>query len=460
MSIALLLGGAAISLSAASAPGHEVTGDVPARPNLLLFVSDDQRADHLGCAGHPFLRTPTIDRLASEGVRFENAFVTTAICAASRASLLTATREGTHGFTFGTPALSLARVREAYPRLLREVGYETGFVGKWGMRLEQGARALLLDHFHALSRTPYFKLQADGGERHLTDLTAEGAIAFLDGLDGAAPFCLTVSFHAPHAEDSDPRQYFWPRAQDGLYEECAIPPAPLSHPSDFESLPRFLRESMGRERWGWRFDATAKREAMVRGYCRMITGVDAAVARVLAALARRGLDENAVVVFTSDNGAFLGERGLAGKWLIYEESIRVPLVLFDPREDRPLRVAVEDATVLNLDIAPTLLDLAGIEVPASYQGRSLLPLLAGSAKSWRTDFLYEHRFEHPDIPASEGVRDGRWTYARYPGQRPPAEQLFDRARDPLQARNLAADPAHADVLGRLRRRCERLLAGP
>jgi arylsulfatase A-like enzyme len=433
---------------------------VGGRPNLLLFLTDDQRADHLGCAGHPFLKTPVVDRLAAEGVRFENAFVTTAICAASRASLLTATREGTHGYTFGEPPVSAELAASAYPRLLRSAGYRTGFVGKWGVRLAAGARGELFDRYRPLERTPYFKPQADGVERHLTELAADEAIAFLDEVEPATPFCLTVSFHAPHAEDSDPRQYFWPPAQDGLYETSPIPPASLSRPSDFEALPRFLRESLGRERWGWRFDSTSKREAMVRGYCRMITGVDAAVGRVLAALERLGRAGETVVLFTSDNGAFLGERGLAGKWLIYEESIRVPLVLFDPRADRERRGIVESATVLNLDLAPTLLDLAGVQAPATYQGRSLQELLDGEGAGWRRDFLYEHRFDHPTIPVSEGVRDDRWTYARYPGESPPAEQLFDRREDPLEERDLAADPDHAGVLARLRARCDELLAGP
>ena len=210
--------------------------------------------------------------------------------------------------------------------------------------------------------------------------------------------------------------------------------------------------------WGWRFDTREKQIQRTKDYARMITGVDRALGRVMDALQERGIADDTVVVFTGDNGYFLGERGLAGKWLIYEESIRVPLSVVDPRADEARRGTAQDSMVLNVDIAPTLLELAGVEVPAGYDGQSLVPLLRGERPAWRADFLVEHRFDHAEIPKSVGVRGGRWVYARYDEQEPPFEQLFDLTADPEELLDLARDPAFADVLSEQRLRCDELLA--
>ena len=226
----------------------------------------------------------------------------------------------------------------------------------------------------------------------------------------------------------------------------------------FAALPEFLQTSLGRRRWGWRFDTREKQIKRTKDYWRLITGVDRALAKVLSALDESGLADNTVIIFTSDNGYFLGERGLAGKWLIYEESIRVPLIVVDPRADAARHGAVVDSMVLNVDIAPTLLELAGLETPAGYDGRSLVPLLRGERPAWRTDFLVEHRFDHAEIPKSVGVRGERWVYARYDDQDPPFEQLFDLAADPEELLDLARDPAFVGVLAKQRDRCDELLA--
>ena len=189
----------------------------------------------------------------------------------------------------------------------------------------------------------------------------------------------------------------------------------------------------------------------------MITGVDRALARIVASLSEHGFADDTVIVFTSDNGYFLGERGLAGKWLIYEESIRVPLIVVDPKAPAERRGVRNDAMVLNVDLAPTLLDFAGATPPAGYQGTSIAPLVAGQTPEWRTDFLYEHRFDNKDIPKSQGVRGERWVYARFDEQVPVYEQLFDLRNDPHQLHNLATDAQHAKVLAEQRDRCDLLL---
>ena len=429
----------------------------PRRPNILLLVTDDQRADAMSCAGHPVLSTPRLDRLAAAGVRFTNAFVTTSICAASRATLLTSMHERRHGYTFRTPPLAAGYTELSYPRLMRQAGYRTGFVGKFGVRTEAGAAQQMFEVFKPRARRPNFVEGADGERRHFTDMIGDDAIDFL-AADDERPFCLSVSFHAPHAEDGDPRQYIWPVPDSSLFEDAEIPQPANAAPEFFEAQPEFLRRSLNRVRWRWRFDSEDKRQQMTRGYYRMIAGVDRVVGRVLDHLEERGLEEETVVIFTSDNGYFLGERGFAGKWLIHEESIRVPLVVFDPRAPSNRRGITVDPMVLNLDLAPTILDLAGVAVPGAYQGRSLSPWLQGEfVADWRTDFLYEHLFDHREIPKSSGVRQVHWSYVNYFEQSPPYEELYDLVNDPTQTRNLASDPERADVLAAMRARREHLL---
>ncbi|MFK7742961.1 MAG: sulfatase [Planctomycetota bacterium] len=426
-------------------------GGARARPNLLFVLTDDQRFDQMGCAGHPVLKTPTMDRLAAEGVRFANAYVTTAICAASRASILTGRREGHHGYTFGTPPMGRELAESSYAQVLRQDGYRTGFVGKWGMRFEKGVAKDAFDW-----RKPMGYPYRRPGKPHLTDRIAAAAIDFMQQED-ERPFCLSISFHAPHADDGSKEQYYPALDLAELYADADVAVPPLAE-SGFAALPPFLQTSLGRERWGWRFDSREKQVRRTKDYWRMITGIDRALGTITAALEASGQADNTVILFTSDNGYFLGERGLAGKWLIYEESIRVPLLVYDPRAPQSQRGRVVDAMALNIDFAPTLLELAGCDaVPAGYDGRSLVPLLAGDAPAdWRTDFLYEHLFNHKKIPPSVGVRGERFVYARYERQQPVYEQLFDLKADPEQLRNLSDDAAFAEELARMRARCSAL----
>lgn len=447
-----------LSLLFVSCPAQERPVTQEERPNLLFIITDDQRFDMMGTV-NPILQTPNMDRLAKEGVRFENAFVTTPICAASRASLLTGLVERTHRYTFGTSPLSVQFVDQSYPVLLREAGYHTGFIGKFGVNTGRGATGRMFDVFQPLSPAPYLKRQEDGSTRHLTDITADRAIEYLRSTD-QDPFALTLSFNAPHADDGDERQFIWPAAMDSLYSDLVIPDPPLSDPAFFDALPEFLKDaSLNRIRWHWRFDTPEKAQQMTRGHYRMISGVDAAIGRVLDELESLDIAENTVVVLMGDNGYFLGERGYAGKWLPYDLSIHVPLIVFDPRVSNELRGTVPTQLALNIDIAPTLLDLAGVEAPSSMQGKSLVPLLSGESPSeWRTDFFVEHLFDHPQIPKHEGVRGERFKYARYFEQIPVYEELYDLLADPMETRNLAGDSDYFEILTELRRRTDELRA--
>lgn len=427
------------------------------RPNVLFIVTDDQRFDMLGVV-NPVLETPNMDRLATEGVRFENAFVTTPICAASRASLLSGVVERTHRYTFLTPPLADGFVDNSYPKLLRDAGYHTGFVGKFGVNVEPGAKERMFDVFEAFA-APYMKEQPDGTTRHLTDITTDRAIAFLRSVDASDQFALTVSYNAPHADDGDERQYIWPQAMDAKYVDLVVPAPPLSEPSFFASLPPFLGEkSLNRVRWHWRFDTPEKTERMTKGYYRMISGVDAGIGRILRELQSQGVADNTVVILMGDNGYFLGERGYAGKWLPHELSIRVPLIVFDPR-GQGRGGAVPTESVLNIDVPPTILAYAGIEPPTSMQGKSLRPLVEGRVPTdWRHDFFVEHLFDHPEIPKHEGVRGERYKYARYFEQMPVYEELYDLVEDPIEAVNRIDDPSMMNVLQAMRRRTDDLVA--
>lgn len=194
----------------------------PLKPNIIFILTDDQRWDALGCAGNPIIQTPNMDELATNGVRFENAFVTSPICAASRASILTGLHERTHGFTFQTPPLARTHTDMSYPYRLRQAGYRTGFIGKFGVEVEKEAIGKMFDFYVPRVRTPYFK-KVDGKLRHLTEINGDEAIRFLRTCKPGQPFCMSISFNAPHAEDQDPKQYFWPPACDNLYNDINIP---------------------------------------------------------------------------------------------------------------------------------------------------------------------------------------------------------------------------------------------
>ena len=430
-------------------------------PNIIFFLSDDQRSDQFGAAGHSTLNTPTIDALATEGTRFTNAFVTTAICAASRATILTGLVERSHRFTFGTPPIETRHTNLSYPALLRDAGYRTGFVGKFGVEVEAGAIQTMFDVFEPLDRNPYFRIQPDGTIRHVSEITADKAVQFLQMHDRSQPFALSLSFNAPHAEDIDHENHYpWPAMVERLYEDVDITSPPLSADDIFDAQPDFLKTSLNRQRWFWRWDTPEKYDRNIRAYYRMISGIDQAMGRVLDELERLDLDNNTVVIFSSDNGVYLGSRDFAGKWSHYEESLRVPLIIRDPRRGTRTHDHTVDDMALNLDIPATILDIAGIKQPASYQGRSLFPFTTGvEVQDWRTEFFIEHLMEFGDnIPKYEGVRNERMVYARYFEQDPVYEFLHDLHRDPDQLENLVADPAYQETLHDFRTRTDTWVA--
>lgn len=418
-------------------------------PNIVLLVTDDQRADALGFL-HPVLETPNMDRLASEGVWFANAFATTPICLASRTTILTGLHERTHGLRPGK-LIPVRFLEESYPRLLRNAGYVTALVGNNGARLDAERRQLLYDHFLAVDGTPYIQLR-EGEMVHATDFIAAKAVEFITAQHPSQPWLLEVSFFAPHADDGDPQQYVPPSRYADLYQGIDHPEPPLADPAFFAGLPVFLQENLNRDRWYWRW-TPALYDGMLSSYLAMVRGIDDAVGLILDAIENSGFRDTTVVILVSDHGCFVGERGYAGKWLAYEPSIRMPLVVSDPRGIAGGTGSVVDKIVLNIDLPETILELAGVGIPPAMQGRSLVPLLDGASPDWRVDAFLEHSWTSPPvyvIPRHESLRTEHYAYIHYVEHE--REELYDLLLDPDEAVNLVGEPGWEDELEQLRER--------
>ncbi|MBN7811847.1 sulfatase [Algoriphagus sp. H41] len=428
------------------------------RPNILFILTDDQRWDALGFAGNGMIHTPEMDRLASEGTYFENAFVTTPICAASRASILTGMYERTHGYTFGQGEIKAPYIGLSYPALLKGSGYYTGFFGKFGVSYS-GFDGLFdvgesYDRNGAFKdRRGYFFKTIGSDTVHLTRYTGQQAIDFIQEAPEDRPFVLSLSFSAPHAHDPAEAQYFWSPEFDSLYRDLVVPDPMLAEDSYFQAQPEYVRTGENRTRWHWRYDTPEKYQHSVKGYFRMISEVDAEIGKIRKALEEKGLADNTVIILMGDNGYFLGERQLAGKWLMYDNSLRVPLIIHDPRKRGARRV---EGMALNVDIASTIFDLAGMDIPKEWQGRSLVTEVEGvSSLEERTAFVAEHLWEVDIIAPSEGLRTKDWKYFRYRND-PDHEELYHLAEDPYELTNLAGDARYREKLADMRSKFDSL----
>lgn len=421
-------------------------------PNIIFILTDDQRWDALGFAGNNLIQTPEMDRLAAQGTYFENAFVTTPICAASRASILTGMYERTHGYTFGQGEIKPSYIGLSYPALLKNSGYFTGFFGKFGVNYSGFEQ--LFDRGESYDRNGAFKdrrgyfFKTIGKDTvHLSRYTGQQAIDFIQQSPKDKPFMLSLSFSAPHAHDPAEAQYFWSPEFDNLYKDLVIPDPILKEDSYFQAQPEYVRTGENRTRWHWRYDTPDKYQHSVKGYFRMISEVDAEIGKIRRALAEKGVADHTVIILMGDNGYFLGERQLAGKWLMYDNSLRVPLIIYDPRNPVARR---SQGMALNIDIPSTIFDFAGVKLPKEWQGRSLKPEVLGVAgKKERTEFVAEHLWEVDIIAPSEGLRTKDWKYFRYRHDLA-HEELYDLAKDPQEINNLAGNPTYAKKLEEMR----------
>ena len=425
------------------------------KPNIIFILTDDQRWDALGYAGNDIIHTPEMDRLAREGVFFQHGIISSPICSASRASIFTGLYERTHKYTFHTADFSREYMSLSYPVLLNDAGYYTGFFGKFGVNYS--TKDELFDIIDDYDRNNsyhdyrgFFYKTIDNDTVHLTRYTGQQALDFISEVPEDLPFCLSLSFSAPHAHDPAPLQWFWTKESNHLYRDMVMPPPAISEERYFNELPEAVREGFNRLRWGWRFDTPEKYQHSIKGYYRMIHDVDLEIGKIRKKLEERGLAKNTVIIFMGDNGFFLGERQLAGKWLMHDNSIRVPLIIYDPRASN---TADSEEMALNIDIPATILDLAGQDIPTEYHGKSLMPLVSRSADFDRDTILIEHLWEFEHIPSSEGVRTNEWKYFRYVNDHS-IEELYYLPDDPLEINNLAGDPRYQNVMHTLRKQLE------
>ena len=441
----LLLAG----LLAFSGPLHAADAPKPAapvKPNILFLIADDMSWHSAGYMGDPVVKTPNLDKLSDQGVVFTRAAVTTSICMVSRASFLTGRWLSPMGGSRVTPATW----PDTWPAQLRAAGYFGGHIGKVHVT---GQSADGYDFW--AGRGGYAWLpDGMGGKIHSIQKDTDEALRFLDTRPKDKPFFLQVAYTVPHADDPTPQQYLPMPQEKGLYTGVAVPVPETANEESWLKLPSFFRENKGNQsriRWHKRFDTPEKYQTFTKDYYRLISGMDRSIGVILDKLRAQGVADNTVVFFIGDNGYFLGEHGLADKWYAYEESLRVPLIVHDPRLPADRRGARCDDWVLNVDMAPTFCALAGVPKPAVMQGRDFTPLVHGQTPAdWRKDFYYEFKWANESIPASEGVCSKDWKYIRWLTSG--VEELFYLPKDAHEVRELSKDPAHAADLARLRAR--------
>lgn len=418
------------------------------KPNFVFFLTDDQRWDGMSCAGNAILKTPNMDRIAREGMRFENMFVTTALCGPSRACFLTGKYAHNHGVRRNGQALSSEQ--KTFPEFLKKAGYETAFIGKWHNRdLGKGRGFDYVFGFEGQGRYKNPLISENFGppkeyEGHVTDVLTDHAIGFLERKH-TKPFCLLVWFKAPHRS--------WVAAERfaTLFSGMKMPEPPSFHDT-YEGKPEAVKNA---DMKIGDFEDVPDLDTFLKNYYRTLAGVDENVGRILEALDRLGLAEDTMVIYSSDNGFFLGEHHFFDKRLMYEESIRVPLLVRYPKMVRS--GSIHDAMVLNVDVAPTILECAGLSVPAGMNGRSFKPLLQGKTVLWRKDFLYEY-YEYPAVHMvrkNRGVRTKRWKFIHY-YEEPQEFELYDLQNDPHEMHNLYGNPAYRQVVARLKERMQEL----
>jgi arylsulfatase A-like enzyme len=421
------------------------------RPNVVFILTDDQRWDCMSIAGHPFLKTPNLDRIAKEGAYFKNAFCTTALCSPSRASYLSGLYAHTHGVqnNFTEFPSKLAN----WPSMLKSAGYTTGYIGKWHMGEENDSPRPGFDHWAShRGQGKYFDNEFNiNGKRHqvpgyYSQVVTEMATKWI-GEQNDKPFALILGHKAPHGAWMPEKKY------EHVFDNIPAKKPETAMPD--EGKPSWVRERL--DTWhGINGNLYGHKDFGVfyRNYHATVLSVDDSVGAIYNALKQSGQLDNTILIFASDNGFLLGEHGSIDKRVMWEESIRIAMLMRYPAAiPKPVQV---DRMVLNQDVAPTVLDLCGIRPPAGMQGMSMKPLLTGNARGWRTSFLYEYNFENefPYTPNVRGVRTDRWKYIHYPnGEGQPdtsKAELYDLQNDPSERKNLIDSPAHKQTLAMLK----------
>ncbi len=416
------------------------------KPNIIFILSDDHRWDHMSYVGHPFVETPNMDRLAREGILFENAFVTTSLCSPSRASFITGNYAHTHGVLNNITPWDNDNI--TFLELLKGIGYDTAFIGKWHM---PGNLPELrgVDKFITFTvqggQGRYFDcpLIVDGVEEpsrktYITEELTDRAIEFINS-DRKNPFCLYLSHKAVH------HQFFPPEDLEDLYSDVK-----LDLPKDFDPYVTLTKGNL-------LYGMLGVMQKKYLNYCRALVAMDREIGRLLDKLDEMGIAKDTVVIYAGDNGYFWGEHNLVDKRWAYEEAIRIPFIVRAPGITRdPGRWAPNMVT--NVDLTPSILDIVGIDVPRYMEGESFVPILRSASAPGREAWLYEYFKDYPyRVPPHFAIRTNTQKYIEYEGRKKP--ELFDLASDPKEKNNLFGKPEGEKLLPELKAMLDGLKAG-
>lgn len=442
------------------------------QPNVLFILCDDLRWNALGCTGHPHLKTPNIDRLASEGVLFENTFCTTSLCSPSRASILSGLYAHAHGVTNNFTEYPAGF--SSFPMQLKKSGYETAYMGKWHMGEENDEPRPGFDWFVThKGQGKYFdtEFNFNGKERRVvkgyyTTVVTDMAEDWLKQRSSDKPWMLMVGHKAPHS-------FYFPEPK---YEH-SFDNVEINYPHSafqLDGKPEWIKKRSGTWHgiygplfeWRKEFPNTSAAavmdfQAMVRAYLGTILSVDDSVGRLTALLKERGELDNTLIVFMGDNGLLEGEHGMVDKRTMHEASIRVPLVMrFPGLGVQGKRVAEQ---VLTIDLAPTICEIAQASPLEKTHGRSMVQLIKSGDPNWRKAWFYHYNYEKqfPYTPNVRGVRTDRWKYIHYPhGDGQPdrhTAELYDLHSDPLELKNLIDQPDQQDRIKELQIQLQQLM---
>jgi len=450
------------------------------RPNILFIMSDDHASHAMSCYGSKINQTPNLDRISNGGMRFDNCFCTNSICTPSRATILTGTYNHINNVT--TLGSRMDNRLQTFPKLLRESGYQTAIVGKWHLGQGPEHEPTGFDFWRVLPGQGLYHnpvmIDADGKrvfEGYVTNLITDMSLDWLRNRDKERPFCLLCHHKAPHRswepDEKHARMYKdidipEPETFDDDYSNRASAAAAAKmrmrdlHAGDLKApIPEGLTQAQEKS---WRY------QRYIKDYLRVIASIDDNVGRLLDYLYAEGLSDNTMVVYTSDQGFFLGDHGWFDKRFMYEESLRMPFIVRYPREIKA--GTINEDIVLNTDFAPLFLDLAGIEKPEDFQGRSFRPLLNGDTpEDWQQAMYYRYWMHkaHHNVYAHYGIRTHKhkliYYYSDALGQPgavdetyEPEWELFDLEKDPCELNNVYSDPAYSDVVERLTKELHRL----
>lgn len=414
-------------------------------PNVVFIIADSHRGEALGINGHPFVQTPHLDQLAKGGIRFTSAYVTTAICSVSRASILSGQYRARHKINDFTTSFSDQAMQHTYPMVLKNAGYKTAQIGFLGVGKTPPTGCF--DHWDV--QIPW--MTKDG--LHQTDNITQKALEYLDRQKTDQPFYLALSFTAAHEVDGqngNPATYMVQQRFKDLYKDLRMPVPTTAATEYWNSFPDFFRtdENIGRGRWNGLFSTPELFQENVKNYYRLVTGVDEAVGKVIEKIKALNLDENTIVVYTSDHGFSLGEHGMMGKWYGFEKGIHVPLIINDLRPGSKWRNVKSEQLVLNIDIAPTILSLAGFPVPPVMQGVDLLELIQ-KRRPERKYFFYEHTvFASPMLPKVEGLISRDYKYFNYTEHH--FESLYDTRKHPEETKDVARERTYGKKLAAIK----------